>query len=51
MKSMPQQLVSCAVAVWDVHVLAGAFDDSVQAGNAQQLVHIVQRVSCYPVAC
>ena len=47
---VPAQLIIDAVAAGDVHVVVRAFDEALQAGYTQQLVHILQKVSCYPVA-
>ena len=48
---VPAQLIIDAVAAGDVHAVASALDEALQAGYTQQLVHILQRVSCYPIAC
>ena len=50
---VPAQLIIDAFAAEDVHAVAGAFDEAraLQAGYAHQLVHILQRVRCYRIAC
>lgn len=40
---VPAQLIIDAVAAGDVHAVAGAFGEALQAGYTQQLVHILQK--------
>ena len=43
--AIPAQFVVDAVAAGRVATMAGAFDEAIEAGYTQELVHILQRVS------